>query len=201
MTINTPSQPGSLVERLTTVADNQTWPETDEAPHLMREAASRIAELERERDEAVKAATGLKASLKTCVGRSGSWKDRAVAAEATLLALREKYEGAAQSQPCGAPESAATDAEPSAVAVFLAEREDGGLRVWSDDVLGLILSGRDPVAVGGDIWPAIKVIRAAMAIGAATASPTGGQLGPGNPSNPSDTALRNHLLGKGKEDE
>lgn len=46
------------------------------------------------------------------------------------------------------------------VRVWLAERDDGGLRVWSDDEPGLILSGADPARVGADIWPAIKVLRA-----------------------------------------
>jgi len=46
------------------------------------------------------------------------------------------------------------------VAVYLAPREGGGLRVWSDEVIGLILSGPDPRKVGADIWPAIEAIRA-----------------------------------------
>lgn len=43
--------------------------------------------------------------------------------------------------------------------VFLQAREDGGLRVWSDDEPGLILSGHDANAVSGAIWPAIKALR------------------------------------------
>jgi len=38
------------------------------------------------------------------------------------------------------------------------DREDGGLRVWSDDVPGLVLSGPDPVAVIGDVGPALSVL-------------------------------------------
>jgi hypothetical protein len=49
---------------------------------------------------------------------------------------------------------------PSGVTVvFLSERADGGLRVWSDDEPGLILSGANADAVSGDIWRAIKVLR------------------------------------------
>lgn len=44
--------------------------------------------------------------------------------------------------------------------IFLQEREDGGLRVWSDDEPGLILSHRDPNRVLADIFPAIRALRA-----------------------------------------
>jgi len=37
-------------------------------------------------------------------------------------------------------------------------REDGGVRVWSDHVPGLVLSGRDPERVLADIEPALKAI-------------------------------------------
>jgi hypothetical protein len=37
-------------------------------------------------------------------------------------------------------------------------REDGGLRVSSPDVLGLILSHRDPHAVMADVLPAISAL-------------------------------------------
>lgn len=37
-------------------------------------------------------------------------------------------------------------------------REDGGLRVYSDDLPGLILSGRDPRKVAADIPTAIQIL-------------------------------------------
>ncbi len=40
----------------------------------------------------------------------------------------------------------------------LEPREDGGLRVWSDDIPGLRLSHNDPALVMADVWPAIKTI-------------------------------------------
>lgn len=43
------------------------------------------------------------------------------------------------------------------------EREDGGLRVWSDDIKGLILSGPEPIGVCAKIWPAIKALAALAA--------------------------------------
>lgn len=42
-------------------------------------------------------------------------------------------------------------------------REDGGLRVYSDDLPGLILSGEDPRAVLADVGPALEVLLDAMA--------------------------------------
>lgn len=44
------------------------------------------------------------------------------------------------------------------VCVKLEDREDGGLRVSSSDMPGLILSGRDPVIVMNKIAPAIVAI-------------------------------------------
>lgn len=41
------------------------------------------------------------------------------------------------------------------IIIKIAPRPDGGLRVYSDDVPGLILSGKDPVSVMADVWPAI----------------------------------------------
>lgn len=41
-------------------------------------------------------------------------------------------------------------------------REDGGLRVSSDHIPGLMLSGADPAAVIADIWPALEVITARL---------------------------------------
>lgn len=37
-------------------------------------------------------------------------------------------------------------------------RDDGGLRVWSDDVPGLVLSHSDPAKVLEDIKPALETI-------------------------------------------
>jgi hypothetical protein len=37
-------------------------------------------------------------------------------------------------------------------------REDGGLRIWSDDVPGLILSGLKPRDVMRDVIPAIDAL-------------------------------------------
>ena len=42
------------------------------------------------------------------------------------------------------------------IKVTLAPREDGGVRIWSDDVPGLILSGPDQLTVIADIGPALK---------------------------------------------
>ena len=44
------------------------------------------------------------------------------------------------------------------IKVFLEDRDDGGVRVWSDDLPGLILSGRDRVKVLADIEPAARTI-------------------------------------------
>lgn len=44
------------------------------------------------------------------------------------------------------------------VTITLERREDGGLRVWSDDVLGLILSHADPITTGQDIVPALLAL-------------------------------------------
>lgn len=40
----------------------------------------------------------------------------------------------------------------------LKRREDGGLRIWSDDVPGLMLSGKDESAVLRDVGPALAVL-------------------------------------------
>lgn len=45
------------------------------------------------------------------------------------------------------------------VSIVLEDRPDGGLRVYSDDVSGLVLSGADPDEVMSDILPAIRVLR------------------------------------------
>lgn len=44
------------------------------------------------------------------------------------------------------------------VTIKLMRRQDGGLRVFSDDVPGLILSGTDPEKVMADVWPALQTI-------------------------------------------
>lgn len=44
------------------------------------------------------------------------------------------------------------------VVVKLRRRSDGGLRAWSDDVPGLVLSHRDADKVMADIGPALEVI-------------------------------------------
>lgn len=42
------------------------------------------------------------------------------------------------------------------VAIKLQRREDGGLRIYSDQIPGLILSGNDPRKVMADLWPALE---------------------------------------------
>lgn len=42
--------------------------------------------------------------------------------------------------------------------IVLTCRPDGGLRIHSTDRIGLILSGRDPVKVLSDVWPALVAI-------------------------------------------
>lgn len=44
--------------------------------------------------------------------------------------------------------------------IHIAARSDGGLRVWSDDMPGLVLSGSNPDKVMASILPAISAIRA-----------------------------------------
>lgn len=44
------------------------------------------------------------------------------------------------------------------VTVTFERREDGGLRAWSDDVPGFVLSHRDPEAVLADVKPALERI-------------------------------------------
>lgn len=44
------------------------------------------------------------------------------------------------------------------IRVQFSEREDGGLRIMSDDLPGLILSGADQSAVWRDLGPAIEVL-------------------------------------------
>lgn len=42
--------------------------------------------------------------------------------------------------------------------INVAERDDGGMRVWSDQIKGLILSGPDAEKVGAAIMPALKAL-------------------------------------------
>ena len=44
------------------------------------------------------------------------------------------------------------------VKVNIENRDDGGIRVWSDDLPGLILSGKDRTKVIADIEPAVRVL-------------------------------------------
>jgi hypothetical protein len=48
------------------------------------------------------------------------------------------------------------------VVVTLEPREDGGLRAYSDDVPGFVLSHRDPEKVLADIKPALEAILSDM---------------------------------------
>jgi hypothetical protein len=50
--------------------------------------------------------------------------------------------------------------EPSILSIELRaqRREDGGLRVWSETLPGLILSGSDPASVWRDVGPAIAIL-------------------------------------------
>jgi hypothetical protein len=41
------------------------------------------------------------------------------------------------------------------ISVRIEPRPDGGIRVWSPQIKGLVLSGSDPAKVMADIWPAI----------------------------------------------
>ena len=43
--------------------------------------------------------------------------------------------------------------------IILEGRKDGGLRIRSDDVKGLILSGSNPAKVIGDLIPALITLR------------------------------------------
>jgi len=56
--------------------------------------------------------------------------------------------------------------EVTTVLVTLEDRTDGGLRVWSENLPGLILSGRDRARVVAAIAPAIKTLFEAARKGA-----------------------------------
>jgi hypothetical protein len=47
---------------------------------------------------------------------------------------------------------------PAKIVVTFECRTDGGLRAWSDDVPGFVLSHADPAAVLRDVVPALEVI-------------------------------------------
>ena len=51
---------------------------------------------------------------------------------------------------------------PVKVVVTFERREDGGLRVYSDDVPGFVLSHSDPMTVLGDVKPALERILSYM---------------------------------------
>lgn len=53
------------------------------------------------------------------------------------------------------------EVETFKVVLNLERRKDGGVRVWSDDVPGLVLSGRDEAEVVKDIQPALEAILSA----------------------------------------
>ncbi len=42
--------------------------------------------------------------------------------------------------------------------IIIEDREDGGIRVYSDDLPGLVLSGKNRVAVMADIESAVRII-------------------------------------------
>jgi hypothetical protein len=48
------------------------------------------------------------------------------------------------------------------IVVHFSRREDGGLRAWSDDVPGFVLSHRDAQAVMDDVEPALETILSSM---------------------------------------
>jgi len=48
------------------------------------------------------------------------------------------------------------------ITVRMSRRPDGGLRVWSDQLPGLVLSNKDPQRVMADIVPAMELILAEM---------------------------------------
>jgi hypothetical protein len=50
------------------------------------------------------------------------------------------------------------------LSIRIGGRPDGGLRVWSEDIPGLILSGIDPDKVMASIWPALHALPAAKAV-------------------------------------
>lgn len=45
------------------------------------------------------------------------------------------------------------------VSIHFESRPDGGLRIWSDDCPGLVLSHPEPERVGADLVPALRILR------------------------------------------
>ena len=58
-----------------------------------------------------------------------------------------------------------------AIEVVFERREDGGLRVHSDDVPGFVLSHSDPNAVFNDVAPALEVMLSAELSAPVTVEP------------------------------
>lgn len=50
------------------------------------------------------------------------------------------------------------EAESFKIVLKIQRRADGGVRIWSDDVPGLVLSNKDPQKVLDDIKPALEAI-------------------------------------------
>lgn len=44
------------------------------------------------------------------------------------------------------------------VSLTIEKRDDGGLRIWSDDLPGLVLSGADPMEVWRDLGLSLKML-------------------------------------------
>lgn len=44
------------------------------------------------------------------------------------------------------------------ITIQIEPRGDGGICIWSPEVMGLILSGSDPAKVMAAIWPALEAI-------------------------------------------
>ncbi len=113
--------------------------------------------------------TDLEEKIARAICRAGTqsetmWQAFVPEAQAALSVIREGFELVEKkdhnpSRDHDPTTCAATPQEALLVAIFLQEREDGGLRVWSDQEPGLILSGHDPRDVGSDIWPAIKALQ------------------------------------------
>lgn len=86
--------------------------------------------------------------------------DTAAEALEILEDVAADWIGAAIEQGQDIPEPMYVDGERHSalprIQITLERREDGGLRVYSNDLPGLVLSGPDADQVGSDIWPAIR---------------------------------------------
>jgi hypothetical protein len=155
----TTSDDMALVERLRARADRHLArqilaPHGDAPLHL--EAASTIERL-----------TQVRGDLSLAQTRAAAWKwavaDLCVDVnEHDLRSLNSRIADCL-TLPAIPPETAIPEAEqPKAwrCAVYFEDREDGGVRVWSDDEPGLILSGRDRYAVGAGVLRALDALRA-----------------------------------------